>query len=147
LEAVMTFAGVNYLAVLIAAIAAWLLGAVWYHRLGRPWLAVLGKSREQFAEEMKTRRGTPAFYVPFVLSFVAELIMAWVLAGTMAHVGPITIRNGLISAAFLWFGFVLTTIAVNNAFAGRRPALTAIDAGHWLAVLLLMGLMIGAFGV
>jgi hypothetical protein len=89
---------------------------------------------------------TPRFYFPFVLAFVALLIMAWVLAGTMAHVGTITIRNGIISALFVWFGFVLTTMAVNNAFGGRTLKLTVIDAGHWLAVLVLMGLIIGAFG-
>ena len=142
----MAFAGVNYWAVLVAAIGVWLLGAIWYHLLAGPWLAAQGRSRAQFAEDMKTRRGRPAFYLPFVLSFVAELVMAAVLAGTMAHVGPVTIRNGLISAGIVWFGFVLATMAVNNAFAGRTPMLTVIDAGHWLAVLLLMGIVIGAFG-
>jgi hypothetical protein len=141
----MTFAGVNYFAVLIAAFAAWGFGALWYNVLSKPWLAALGKSPEQFQEDMKMRRGTPAFYTPFVLAFVAQLIMAWVLAGLMAHIGPITIRSGLISAGFVWFGFVLTTIAVNYAFSGRKPMLTVIDAGHWLGVLLIMGAVIGAF--
>jgi hypothetical protein len=142
----MGFAGVNYLAVLVAAILAWLLGGVWYHLLAGPWLAAQSKSRETFAADMQARRGTPAFYFPFVLAFVALLVMGWVLAGTMAHVGPITIRNGIVSALFIWFGFVLTTTAVTYAFAGNKPMLTAIDAGHWLAVLLLMGVVIGAFG-
>jgi Protein of unknown function (DUF1761) len=39
----------------------------------------------------------------------------------------------------VWFGFVLTTQAVNHGF-GRRPLmLLAIDAGHWLVVLLVQG--------
>ena len=46
-----------------------------------------------------------------------------------------TIRSAVISALFVWVGFVVTTMLVNNAFAGRRYALTAIDAGHWLVVL------------
>jgi hypothetical protein len=53
----------------------------------------------------------------------------------------------VISALFAWAGFVLTTSIVNNAFSGRRYALTAIDAGHWLIVLVLMGVVIGGFGV
>ena len=36
---------------------------------------------------------------------------------------------------------------VNNAFGGRRYVLTVIDAGHWLAVLVLMGVVIGWMGV
>jgi hypothetical protein len=94
---------------------------------------------------MKVRRGTPAFYAPFVLSFVAEFVMAWMLWGIMLHTGAFTLRGGLISGALIWFGFVLTTIAVNYAFSGRKPMLTLIDAGHWLAVLLIMGAIIGSF--
>ncbi len=48
---------------------------------------------------------------------------------------------------FVWVGFVLTTIGVNQAFHGTKPLVTLIDAGHWLAVLLVMGAIIGAFGV
>jgi hypothetical protein len=36
---------------------------------------------------------------------------------------------------------------VNNAFAGRRYMLTLIDAGHWLLVVILMGVVIGWMGV
>ena len=57
-----------------------------------------------------------------------------------------TIRNGIIAALFLWFGFVLTTLSINNAYPGRKPMLTVIDGGHWLAVMLIMGAIIGAFG-
>ena len=56
-----------------------------------------------------------------------------------------TVR-GIISAAFVWVGFVLTTTATNQAFHGDKPVVTAIDAGHWLAVLVVMGAIIGAFG-
>jgi hypothetical protein len=41
---------------------------------------------------------------------------------------------------------VLTTTATNEAFHGTKPIVTAIDAGHWLAVLVVMGAIIGAFG-
>ena len=73
--------------------------------------------------------------------------MAWVLAGVIGHMGAVTIRSGLISAGFVWFGFVVTTLAVNYAFSGRKPTLIVIDGGHWLGVLLIMGAVIGAFGV
>jgi hypothetical protein len=35
----------------------------------------------------------------------------------------------------------------NNTFAMRKPRLTAIDTGHYLLVLTLMGAIIGAMGV
>jgi len=136
------FAGINYGAVLIAAVAAWLVGGMWYRLLGKAWLAALGRSEA----ELKTRRGA---IVPFVLAFVAALLMASVLAGILGHLGPgqVTVRNGVISAAFCWVGFVVTTMTVNNAFAQRKSMLTLIDSGHWLAALVVMGAIIGWFGV
>lgn len=65
----------------------------------------------------------------------------------MVGPGQVTIRNAMISAGFLWFGFVLTTISVNYAFGGRKLMLTVIDSGHWLTALLVMAAIIGAMGV
>jgi Protein of unknown function (DUF1761) len=139
----MAFVGINYLAVLVAAVAAWVLGAVWYMALSQPWLAAQGKTKA----DMQPPASKVAAVGPFVLVFVAELIMAWMLAGILGHLGGITVKNGVISGAACWFGFVLTTIATNYAFHGRKIMLTVIDAGHWLAVLLVMGAILGAFGV
>jgi hypothetical protein len=88
-----------------------------------------------------------AKFAPFILAFVAELAMAWVLAGMVGHLGAVTIRSAVISGLFVWAGFVVTTLLVNNAFAGRRTMLTLIDAGHWLLVVVLMGAVIGWMGV
>lgn len=101
---------------------------------------------EQFKAESAARRGVQA-WLPFALAFLAELAMAWVLAGMVGHLGAVTIRSAVISALFVWGGFVITTMLVNNAFSGRRLMLTAIDAGHWLLVLVLMGVVIGWIGV
>ncbi len=140
----MTFAGVNYLAILIAAVAAWIAGAAWYMGLGKVWMAALGIT----PEKMQEMKGQPGAFVPFVLAFAAELVMAWVLAGLLAHLGPgqVTLRNGIISGAFCWLGFVITTMLVNNSFAHRDWRLLGIDGGHWLVVLLLMGAIIGGMG-
>jgi hypothetical protein len=143
----MTFAGINYLAVFIAAVFGWLVGAAWYGAFANPWVAAHGKTMEQFKAENEAYKGTPHAWLPFVLAFVAELVMAYVLAGMVGHFGSVTIRSAVISGLFVWAGFVVTTMLVNNAFAGRRYMLTAIDSGHWLAVLVVMGGVIGWIGV
>jgi hypothetical protein len=141
----MTFAGVNYLAILIAAVAAWLAGAVWYVALGRSWAAALGTT----PEERQKLKGQPGFFLPFIYAFAAELVMAWTLAGIVGHLGPgqVTIRNGILSGLFCWAGFVVTTTLVNYSFARRDWRLLLIDGGHWLVVLALIGAIIGVFGV
>jgi hypothetical protein len=105
----------------------------------------MGWSSEQQAAMKQGGMNTGT--APFVVSIVANLVMAWVLAGVIGHMGAITVRSGLISGAFVWFGFVITTMSVNYAFGGRKATLTVIDGAHWLGVLLVMGAVIGAFGV
>jgi hypothetical protein len=144
----MTFTGVSYLAVLVAAIAGWIVGALYYTALSAPWMAAQGKTKEDFRREMEGKKGTPAVWLPFVLVFVAELIMAWVLAGLLGHLGPdqVTFWNGVVSGAFVWLGFVVTTIAANNMFGMRKVMLSVIDSAHWLIVLVVIGAVIGLFG-
>jgi hypothetical protein len=140
----MQFAGIHYLAVFLAAIAGYLVGALWYWMLGKPWMAAVGLTETML--KGKDKKPSP---LPYVVAFVANSVMAWVLAGLIGHlgIGQVTLKNGVISAAFVWFGFVITTLAVNNSFALRKPVLIAIDGGHWLAVLVVMGAIIGAMGV
>jgi hypothetical protein len=141
----MTFAGINYLAVLVAGVVGWLVGAGYYMALGKQWMAAHEWPAEKIARHQTQGPDSKA---PFVIAFVALLVMAWVLAGLMGHFVPAlaTIRGGIISGAFVWLGFVVTTIAVNYSFGGRKPMLMAIDAGHWLLVLIVQGAIIGAFG-
>lgn len=143
----MPFAGTNYLAIVVAAVASFLFGAVWYNVLSKPWMAAAGVSAPGLPKEEGGGSGPSP--LPFVIAFVAQLVMAWVLAGLIGHLGPgqVTLRNGLISGAFVWLGFVITSLATNHAFQGANRNLTLIDGGHWLGVLLVQGAVIGLFGV
>jgi hypothetical protein len=58
-----TFSGINYLAVVVAAVAAWLASSVWYMSLSKPYTAALG------------RTPVPAFG-PYFFAFVVNLIIA-----------------------------------------------------------------------
>jgi hypothetical protein len=139
----MTFAGINYLAVLVAAAAGFVLGGVWYRLLAKPWMAAHGFT----SKKIRVHHGKGAAPWPLIIAAVADLVMAWMLAGVIGHLGELTLKNGVIAAAFIWFGFIITTLAVNNTFGMRKPKLILIDGGHWLAALLLMGAVIGAWGV
>jgi len=133
----MAFAGMNYLAILIAAVAAYVWGAAYYMTLSKQWLAAVGIARPNRSA------------APFIISFVALLVMAFVLAGSIGHLGPgnVSIKNGIISGVIIWAGFVATTVVVNNAYPGRKIMLSIIDSIHWLGVLVIQGAVIGAMGV
>ncbi len=133
----MDFSGVNYLAVIVAAVAGFAVGAVWYTFLfSKAWIAAVGIDVEQ----MKKQGGSP---VPFILSGISYLVIATFLSALLA---PATIAGGAGAGFLAWLGFVLTTTAVNYAFPGRKLELTLIDTGHWLAAMVVMGAILGAFG-
>ncbi|MBS0540575.1 MAG: DUF1761 domain-containing protein [Proteobacteria bacterium] len=130
----MAVAAINYWSIPLAALAAFLWGAVYYTTLSKQWLAAVGLT------EARSSR------VPFAISLVALVVMAFVLSGAIAHLGPgqVTVKNGIISGLILWAGFVVTTIFVNNAYPGRRYMVSIIDSIHWLGVLVIQGAIIGA---
>jgi uncharacterized protein DUF1761 len=132
----------QYLGILVAAVAAFAFGALWYGLLfGKQWMAARGLSEA----EAKARTGPSAR--PFIITFLAHLVMAVMLSGILVHLAlggtAMSARTGAISGFLLWLGFVITTMAVNHAFQGERPALTLIDGAHWLGVLLIQGVILG----
>jgi Protein of unknown function (DUF1761) len=139
----MSFAGINFLAVLIAAVVAWLVSAGWYMSLGKIYQAAQGKTPDQCKVDMQK----PGAFLPFIYAFIGNLVIAWMLAGVLGHLGQVTLKNGVITGAFLWFGFILTTMVVNFCFSGRDKRLLLIDLGNWLIVMVVMGAVIGAMGV
>lgn len=129
------------LAILAAAVAGLLFGALYYTALSKPWQSALGGGA------LSKRGGRAA--LPFVVAGAAQLIMAAVLAWFLAHgVGgpaePAALDwfDGLRIGFLAWLGFVITSLAANHGFEGARHALTGIDGVHWLGVLLVQGLVL-----
>ncbi len=123
-----------YLAMVAAAVAAWIFGAAWYGVLGKVWMAAQGMG----PQEIETRRKARAMpLVPMAASFVSELIMAAVLSMLLAGLGATDLLSAMIAGLAVGVAFVGTTILVNNLFQGRKLLLTLIDAGHWIIVLLI----------
>jgi hypothetical protein len=134
----MDVTAINWIAVVAAAVVAWLFGAAWYMALSKPWMA---------AAKIDPSKGNRSV-APFVVSFVAELVMAVVvtlLLGTLTF-GETRVMAGVIYGFVFWLGFVFTTLAVNHRYEGFGWNLTLIDGGHWLGVLLIIGAIVGSFG-
>ena len=129
---------INWLAVLLAAVATFVLGGIWYGPLfGRIWRAAEGQT-EPPAKGAKH----PAFV--FGLSFVLMLIAAAFLAVALEPDPNVPRSVGFGLAVGI--GWVATAFGVNYLFAGRRFALFAVDAAYNIALFALMGLIIGLFG-
>src|SRR6185503_10080416 len=68
-----TMPPINYVAVLVAAVAGWLVGAVWYGVLGKQWMAALGWTEADITGPDGKRRMPMG---PMIVAFIAQLVMA-----------------------------------------------------------------------
>ncbi len=134
---------IDWTAIIAATAASWIFGAVWYGVLSKQWMAAIGFTKA----DMEGPDGKPKIpVVPMIVSFVAEFVMALILAGVIAHTAKkgVTVSSGALVGAICWLGFVITTLATNHAYGKAKPSLTLIDGGHWLGVLLIQGVVLGA---
>jgi hypothetical protein len=137
----MNLGAVNWIAVVVAAVASMALGAVWYMVLAKQWMAALGKTREQ------VMAGSGGNVAPFAIAFVMQLVMAYSLALFVPRLmGATTVINGLIVGFHVWIGFVITSMIINHRYQGNKWSLTVIDGGYLLGVLLVQAVVIGLFG-
>ncbi len=141
----MAFVNVNWLSIILAAVAAWLFGGIYYSATSKFWLAAQGKTMEQCQAEQAAKSGA-AKVAPFIVVFIAEIIIAWALYGLLVHMNAFTLRGGVISAVLCWFGFVVTTLTSNYAFHGRRTMLSVIDSVAWLGAFVIIGAIVGWMG-
>ena len=139
----MNFGAVNYLAVLAAAVASFIFGGLWYSAFSRR------PSAESADEETEHRQRLHVNAVPFIVAFIALLIMSYVLAGAIGNLGVdrVTVRNGIVLALFAWVGFVMTTLVINHTVQRVSRIATLDDGGHWLGVLMIQGAIIGWIGL
>jgi hypothetical protein len=128
----------NYAAVFVSALAYWILGAVWYGLLfAKPWLAL-----EQMTAE-KAARMNPV--LPYVITFVLDLLIAFVLSQICIWRGANTASRGAALGILLWIGFVGPITFTNYMYEMRPMQLFAINEFYSLAGLFLMGLILGAW--
>jgi len=128
---------VNYLAVALAALSAFVLGGLWYSVLfGRQWMALTGQSEE------KLKSGNPA--VVFGGAFVLNLLAALVLAMFIGRGADIQFA----AAAGLAVGlcWVTASLGVNYLFERRPLGLWLINGGYFTLQFTAMGAILGAMG-
>ena len=128
---------VNFIAVFVAAIASMIIGFVWYSpfAFGKMWMGEMGISAKKVADKKK-KQNMP---VTLGISFIAALVMAYVLAHIISYAQAKTVLEGAQAGFWLWLGFVATTMLSSVLFGGKSVKLFIINSAHYLVVLLVMG--------
>jgi Protein of unknown function (DUF1761) len=129
----------NPVAIAVATLIYFFLGAAWFTLFMNPWLAGIGRTMA----ELKASGVPPwlCYVVALVMTAILAVALSWVIQAT----GPQTATRAAAIAAALWFGFVFTTWATEYAFEARGTSVLAINAGYPLVGMLLMGLVLGGW--
>jgi hypothetical protein len=133
--------GPKLIAVAVAGVLHWLLGAGWFTLFKTQWLAGMGTTSAQI---MAASAGRPA-WLPHAITLVANFVMAYVLGWLIVATGAQSVMRGLKVAAIVWAGFVASSWATEYAFEGRSVEIFGINAGYPLVGLLIMGVVLGAW--
>ena len=128
----------NWLAIIIAAIANMVIGFLWYGTwaFGKSWMTLSGR---QMGEGMQPG---PLYALTVVAALVQAIAMSWFVAETGATSGA----AGALVGLFAGLGFVATAMFAEVLFAGRHPRLFAITAGYSILALVVQGMIIGFLG-
>lgn len=115
----------SFLSVILAAVANFAFGAIWYMSLAKPWMAASGV---EVGED--GRPANNADPIPFITSFVAAVLVA----GMMRHVFALSAIDSFGKGALAGFGiglFLVTPwIATFYGFGGKPRNLLLIDGGY-----------------
>jgi len=115
----------EFLAVLVAAAAAFVFGAAWYMTLSKPWKEVSGVVCDENGTPKNA--GDPT---PFILSGVAMILVAGVMRHIFASSGIETLGKGIMSGLGIGLFLIVPWMMINNAYPGRPFSLTVIDGGY-----------------
>jgi hypothetical protein len=138
----MPTANVNILAVLVAALLTFVLGAFWYSPVlfAKQWMAAQGYTPEKLAA-MKQRGVTRAY----VVSALCYVVMAYVVSLLASYTNSTTLAQGLWLGFLSWLGFAATIGLTANVFSEKPIAAWVIDAGYQLAYLVIMGALLSVW--
>ena len=131
--------GINHVAVWVAGVVHFMLGAGWYTVLAQAWIKAVGKSEEQLRAELGN---SP---LPYIVALGAALMVAYTIAWLLPKVGAQSLGGGAKTGATLALALIASTLAMNYGFEARSPALWLINAGYMVIGMAIMGAIIGGW--
>jgi F0F1-type ATP synthase assembly protein I len=129
---------INFLAVVVAAVVAFIIGGLWYSPFlfAKQWVKAHGYSDEQVAEMQK---GAGKAYA---VTLVCDFLIALAIAVLVGYIHMDRCVQGLKLGLLIWAGFAFPLGLVANMFSGKRLTVFYIDTAYQLVYLLIMSAII-----
>jgi Protein of unknown function (DUF1761) len=129
---------INHLAVLVAAIANYIIATIWYAAIfGKVWQKLTGIT------DMK-----PA-PMNIVMVFIGSLILSFVLAHSIifgnAYLKMGGVSGGIMGGLFGWLGYIAPVTLMTKLYEKKPWGLWLLDNAFWLISLVVMGIILSVW--
>ena len=130
---------INLIGVLFAAIAAMAVGFAWYSPLffGKQWMTLM-KLTTKDMEKAKKDMG-----IMYGLSFLATLVMTYVLAYFIQRTGANDLSQAAILGFWAWLGFVAPVQLTDVLFGSKKWNLFFLNTSYQLTSIVAAALVLG----
>lgn len=127
---------INIWAVLVAGLAAFMLGGLWYSPLmfAKLWLQETGLKEEELGSPKK----------PMMITAGLVLVTAYTMA-VIINMANLDMKQSMAMGSVIGIGIVAAITGPQFAFEGRSFKLYAIYAAQHIVELIIMGAIIGAW--
>jgi hypothetical protein len=131
----MDISNVNLAAVVVAALASFLVGGLWYSKalFGNVWMRESGLTEEKIKQR--------SMLMIFSTTFLLALVIAFNLAAFLA--GPPNLLRGLTTGGLVGLGWVAASMGITYLFEMRSANLFFINAGYHVVTFIVMGAILG----
>ena len=136
--------GVNWFAILAAAVVCMVVGFLWYSPalFARPWMLASGWDPDDKAKLAEMQKGAGRMYG---LAFVASLMQAAMLAKVISVAEIIDPLYGMKMGLGMWLGFVMTVQLTGALFGNQKAKLFLINTGYQMVCYVAMGALPAAW--
>ena len=141
------FDGINWLAVLVAFVVFFVVGAIWFgpKTFYPAWVRLMGAKPEKEGQG-RGHHGMPfVFGLTAVGALVQVITVAWIINIVEAAAGPATPIDGLLVGLLLGVGIAAASSLSHRLFSGQGIRVWLIEIGGDIVSLALAGLIIGIF--
>lgn len=123
----------NWLAIIVAAVAVVVVSTVYY--------IILGSQLKQLSTAYAEAESRPPPW-KVVVELIRSLVVATVVAGLVSLIGITDLGGAIQLALALWVGFAVVLLTGSVIWEKVPPVLATIHAGDWILKLLIIAVIV-----
>jgi hypothetical protein len=132
---------INYPAVIVAAIAHFIIGGLWYGLIfANKFIEFTGWGPEKL-QQMENQNNTKQY----VIAFLSSLLLVYILAHFVQFTKAKSALDGVQTAFWLWLGFIATTQLPTVIFEERKLGLFFLSIGYQFVACAIAGIILAVW--